>query len=59
LILASKRKYNERLDICRACEFKVNYINKKRVKVIGCKKCGCIMNVKAKIDRMKCPAGKW
>jgi hypothetical protein len=44
--------YKTRLDLCLACEHLIKGINQ-------CKKCGCLMNVKAKIPHAECPVGKW
>ena len=43
---------NQRLDICKLCpEF---------FSITGqCKKCGCFMSVKTKLESAKCPLGKW
>jgi hypothetical protein len=42
----------ERLSICSQCpEF---------IKITSqCKKCGCIMNLKTKLENSTCPLGKW
>jgi hypothetical protein len=42
----------ERLDICRVCE----YFDEERNK---CKNCGCFMDFKTMIPFEKCPIGKW
>jgi hypothetical protein len=59
MILAAKNEYKRRFKICEECEFSRVAFNIKKVKGLGCKKCGCFMNVKAKLYRMKCPVGKW
>lgn len=41
-----------RLDICRSCEFF-------RPRTEQCKKCGCFMKLKTKLERAHCPIGKW
>lgn len=41
-----------RLDICRSCEFF-------RPKTETCRKCGCFMKLKTKLERANCPIGKW
>ena len=45
-------EFKGRLDICNACEelFKLTK---------QCKKCGCVMTLKAKLKEAKCPLGKW
>ena len=59
MILAPNKQYKERLRICEGCEFSRVAFNIKKVKGLGCSKCGCFMNIKAKLKRMKCPIGKW
>lgn len=41
-----------RLNICRTCEFF-------KPKTEQCRKCGCFMNLKTKLERANCPIGKW
>ena len=41
-----------RLEICKACEFY-------RAKTNQCRKCGCFMKLKTKLEHAKCPIGKW
>ena len=41
-----------RLDICKSCEFLIR-------KTITCKKCGCFMTAKTKLEKATCPIGKW
>jgi hypothetical protein len=40
------------LEICKTCEFfrKGNQT---------CKKCGCFMKLKTKLEKATCPIGKW
>lgn len=41
-----------RLGICRVCpEF--------RPKTETCRKCGCFMKLKTKIEKARCPLNKW
>lgn len=40
----------QRLEVCRACEFFQND---------RCAKCGCFMKAKANMVTAKCPLGKW
>ena len=42
----------ERLEICKACPELIKLTT-------TCKKCGCFMNVKTKLEMAKCPIGKW
>jgi hypothetical protein len=41
-----------RLDICKSCPELIKITSQ-------CKKCGCIMSMKTKIEAAKCPIGKW
>lgn len=43
---------NERFSICKACPELIKLTKQ-------CKKCGCFMAVKSKIENAKCPLGKW
>ncbi len=42
----------QRLDICRACPELIKLTTQ-------CKKCGCFMTLKTKLQEAKCPLGKW
>jgi hypothetical protein len=42
----------ERLEICTACPELIKLTSQ-------CKKCGCIMSIKTKLEAAKCPIGKW
>jgi len=44
----SKNRY----DICKACPEFINLTKQ-------CKKCGCFMNAKTKLQDAVCPMGKW
>ena len=50
--IVSDEKKQERLDICRSCEF-INDIN------MSCKKCGCSLGIKTSWRTTSCPIGKW
>jgi len=41
-----------RLEICSGCEFF-------RSRTQTCRKCGCFMKLKTKLEHAKCPIGKW
>lgn len=41
-----------RLEICKTCVFY-------RPKTNQCKKCGCFMKLKTRLEHAKCPIGKW
>ena len=49
---STKQLQQERLAICQGCEF-FNSIT------AGCKKCGCFMKLKTKLENATCPVGKW
>jgi hypothetical protein len=49
---ADEETANERFSICKACPELVKLTKQ-------CKKCGCFMNVKTKLEAAKCPLGKW
>jgi hypothetical protein len=44
--------YLQRMDTCKSCEYLFEKTN-------TCKKCGCFMSLKAKLDTASCPIGKW
>jgi hypothetical protein len=41
-----------RLSICKACPELIKLTTQ-------CKKCGCFMSAKTKLEVAKCPIGKW
>jgi len=45
-------EFDRRMSICRSCEFF-------RAKSEQCRKCGCFMKLKTKIERAHCPVHKW
>lgn len=45
-------KAKERFSICKACPEMIKLTKQ-------CKKCGCFMNVKTKLEKASCPLGKW
>lgn len=47
----SKEERQERIDICKSCE----YLNK----ALMCEKCNCVMPLKTWIIGSSCPEGKW
>ena len=49
---ANKEESNERFEICKQCPELIPITNQ-------CKKCGCFMIVKTKLESAKCPLGKW
>jgi hypothetical protein len=42
----------ERFNTCLGCEFLIKLTSQ-------CKKCGCIMPLKTKLENATCPIGKW
>lgn len=43
---------NLRLEICNSCPYLIQLTKQ-------CKKCGCFMAVKTKIEASTCPVGNW
>ena len=43
---------DSRLEICKSCPEFLSLTTQ-------CKKCGCIMKMKTKIEQASCPIGKW
>jgi hypothetical protein len=49
---ADEQKAKDRFSICKACP--------ELIKVTStCKKCGCFMKIKTKLEKAVCPIGKW
>lgn len=48
----SEEQKNERYQICLSCPELIKVTTQ-------CKKCGCFMAVKTKLEAAKCPLGKW
>lgn len=46
----SLEEYKKRLEICNKCEFLIKG---------RCEKCGCWINLKARMKSVKCPINKW
>jgi hypothetical protein len=49
---AEEQVSNSRMSICRSCPELISITSQ-------CKKCGCFMNMKTKLQAAKCPIGKW
>jgi hypothetical protein len=49
---ASEEKSNSRFEICKACPELIKLTTQ-------CKKCGCFMALKSKLEQATCPLGKW
>lgn len=45
-------EYNRRMSICEECPFFLKA-------AAQCKKCGCFMKLKSRLDKAHCPIGKW
>ena len=54
-VRASIEVFNERIKICKECPFAV--LN--QWKKLRCLKCGCFMDVKARLQNAECPEKKW
>jgi hypothetical protein len=52
LQMATAETSKARLAICHSCK-------ELRRPIDQCKLCGCFMQVKARLQSSKCPAGKW
>jgi hypothetical protein len=42
----------DRLEVCKGCSFYLSLTTQ-------CKKCGCVMSGKVRLESAKCPIGKW
>jgi Family of unknown function (DUF6171) len=49
---ATSELAESRLEICKACPELIKLTTQ-------CKKCGCFMSAKTKLEAAKCPIGKW
>jgi hypothetical protein len=49
---ASEELAKSRMLICKACPELIKL-------TIQCKKCGCFMAAKTKLEKASCPIGKW
>jgi hypothetical protein len=50
--MTTSDKSEKRFAICKACPELISLTNQ-------CKKCGCIMSLKTKLENASCPIGKW
>ena len=48
----NEEKSKQRLDICKLCPEFIKTTKQ-------CKKCGCVMTLKTKLEKAECPIGKW
>ena len=51
-MIVEQKISKERLDICRSCQYLIPI-------TYTCKKCGCFMIVKSKLENSVCPIGRW
>jgi hypothetical protein len=51
-IVDDPKKAEQRLEICKACPELMQLTTQ-------CKKCGCVMSLKTKLEAATCPIGKW
>jgi hypothetical protein len=49
---SSEELQSTRMSICKTCPELIKLTNQ-------CKKCGCIMTAKTRLEAAKCPIGKW
>lgn len=54
--ITEKNKFNNRLEICKSCEF---WNSESFNNTGGCKKCGCSTWAKLRMATERCPIGKW
>jgi hypothetical protein len=47
-----KKTFNERLDICRSCDYYLPLLG-------NCAVCKCFMRLKCSISKLSCPKDKW
>jgi hypothetical protein len=43
---------NYRFNICKSCDKYITLTNQ-------CKRCGCFVSLKVKLQQVRCPDGKW
>jgi hypothetical protein len=51
-VMVSEEEAEKRMSICLGCPELIKLTKQ-------CKKCGCFMALKTKIEAAKCPLGKW
>jgi hypothetical protein len=44
--------FSDRLNVCKSCPEFISLTTQ-------CKKCGCVMKFKTKLENATCPIGKW
>ena len=49
---SSEVEAERRMSICQECPSLLKLTNQ-------CKECGCVMNLKTKLEKATCPLGKW
>jgi hypothetical protein len=51
-VVSSKEEKERRLAICKECEFF-------QASPLKCRKCGCFLQLKTRLETEHCPIGKW
>jgi hypothetical protein len=51
---STKELYSTRINICKKCPYMVESNDNMK-----CKECGCFLRFKARLNKEKCPLGKW
>jgi hypothetical protein len=51
-LLENEEISNTRFEICKVCPELIQLTKQ-------CKKCGCLMHLKTKLEAATCPIGKW
>lgn len=51
-LLAEDKKYSFRRELCQGCP-------KFSKHILVCRECSCYMPMKARLERARCPIGKW
>lgn len=61
-LMLSDEIYNERIEICKSCQYYDDSLvdpNNPEEKIIRCMSCGCWLKAKARWSLDSCPIGKW
>lgn len=51
-VYLSDEESSNRFNICKSCPELIKFTSQ-------CKKCGCFMKLKTKMEHASCPIGKW
>lgn len=52
MFFVEDKEYKKRLDICNECPQFDSLLTR-------CKVCGCFLQIKARLNKAKCPQNKW